>query len=135
MADDEFEVFPGKTLSGLMKDIYDTTAKRRKELDGVIHSIDSKITNVAEAVTLGELLQKMFDTAIKNDDQLVKMAQIVQRILAVESKDGGGVTNIEDLISDEEREKLISVTNKIGEDFEDIKKEIHKKLEHPSELN
>ena len=65
------------------------------------------------------IIKEYMDVAVKNDEHLVKLAGVIQRILAKSS--GGDEESF--LLSDAEKEDLISA---LQEDVEDIQREADK---------
>jgi len=84
----DYEVFEGKSLSDVFKDIYDNTEKNRQQLDVLTRELVSFIKDGDSAVQIVPMLKEYLEINVKNDDQLVKIAAIVQRLVASESKGG-----------------------------------------------
>ena len=70
---------------------------------------------VAAAVMVAPLIKELFDVAVKNDEHLVKLAGVIQRIIAKSS----GSDEESFLLSDSEKEDLI---NALQEDVDDLQK-------------
>lgn len=94
----------GKTYSNVMKDIYTNTRRRSKQIERAIAQLSDFITDEDTAKKLGDVLKGVLDVAVKNDDQLVKLAAIIQRGQTKDTTEGlgGGLS-----LSPEERESLI----------------------------
>ena len=100
----DFEVFDGKSLSDLFKDIYDNTQTNKKQLEVLMQEVVGFIKDGDTAVQIIPMLKEYLEINVKNDDQLVKMAAVVQRIISSEQKGGVG----EELgLSDSEKEQLM----------------------------
>ena len=109
------EIFEGKTFQDLTKDIYDNQKNKKLQLDLLIQEIHGMIQTLDDAVMVAPLIKELFDVAVKNDEHLVKLAGVVQRIIA---KSAG--TNEESfLLSDQEKEDLI---NALQDDVSDLQK-------------
>ena len=110
------EIFEGKTFQDLTKDIYDNQKNKKLQLDLLIQEIHGMIQTLDDAVMVAPLIKELFDVAIKNDEHLVKLASVYQRIIAKAS------TGDEDslLLSEQEKEDLI---NALQEDVNDLQKE------------
>ena len=76
------EIFEGKTFQDLTKDIYDNQKNKKLQLDLLIQEIHGMIQTLDDAVMVAPLIKELFDVAIKNDEHLVKLASVYQRILA-----------------------------------------------------
>ena len=87
MAND-YEIFEGKTLSDLFKDIYSNTESNRKQLDVLTREIVGFIKDGDTAVQIVPMIKEYLEINVKNDEQLVKIAGIVQRLIAAENKAG-----------------------------------------------
>ena len=109
------EIFEGKTFQDLTKDIYENQKNKKLQLDLLIQEIHGMIQTLDDAVMIAPLIKELFDVAIKNDEHLVKLASVYQRIIAKSSS--GDEESM--LLSDSEKEDLI---NALQEDVSDIQK-------------
>jgi len=109
------EIFKGKTFEDLTKDIYDNQQNKKLQLDLLIQEIHGMIRTLDDAVMVAPLIKELFDVSVKNDEHLVKLAGVIQRIIA---KSAG---NDEEsfLLSDVEKEDLI---NALQDDVEDLQR-------------
>jgi hypothetical protein len=98
------EIFEGKTFNDLTKDIYENSKNKRLQLDLLTQEIHGFITSIDDAVIIAPIIKEIFDVSVKNDEHLVKLASVLQRVLA---KSVGG--SDEDVIglTDQEKEDLI----------------------------
>ena len=78
--DDDIEIFKGKKFSDLCKDIYDNSAHTRAQVEILISELRQMIKGVNDAITVVPLIKDYMSIGVKNDDQLVKLAAIVQRV-------------------------------------------------------
>ena len=76
----DFEVFEGKSLSDLFKDIYENTEKNRTQLDVLMKEVVGFIKDGDTAIQIIPMLKEYLEINVKNDEQLVKLATIVQRL-------------------------------------------------------
>jgi len=128
----EFQLFDGKNLSSLFKDIYDNQQVKKKNISDMIESLRKLIRNVGEATVLAPIIRDLIDSSIKNDDHLIKLATIAQRLAAAEAKGIGEdgwlsehekaqlLTELEDTVNQIDKkndEKLLDIQVEI----EDIK--------------
>ena len=109
------EIFEGKTFQDLTKDIYDNQKNKKLQLDLLIQEIHGMIQTLDDAVMVTPMIKELFEVSVKNDEHLVKLASVWQRII---SKSG---TDSEDsmLLTEAEKEDLI---NALQEDVNDIQK-------------
>ena len=97
------EVFEGKTLSDVFKDIYDNTETKRRQINEFIKKLVMLIKTPEDAAVLGPVIKDFFEVNVKNDEHLVKVAQIAQRVVSIGMKVNGSG----DMLSDLEKEQLL----------------------------
>jgi len=110
---DNNEIFEGKTFQDLTKDIYENTTKRKVQIDLLISEIHGFITTIDDVVMVAPIIKEYMDTAVKNDEHLVKLAGVLQRII---SKSNGG-DDESMLLSDSEKEELMSTLQDTVDDL------------------
>ena len=120
MAND-YEIFEGKSLSGLFKDIYENTKTNKEQLEVLMKEVVGFIKDGDTAVQIIPMLKEYLEINVKNDDQLVKVAAIVQRIIAAESKGG---SEDEFGLSDKEKEQLMGAIEEAATDLQSHSDEI-----------
>ena len=100
----DLEIFDGKSFSDLTKDIYDNSKNKRLQLDLLMQEVHGFITSIDDAVVLAPIVKELFDVSVKNDEHLVKLASVLQRVLV---KSVGGSAEDSIGLTDEEKEELI----------------------------
>ena len=100
----DFELFPGKNLSGLFKDIYDNQLNKKQRISELIAEMKKVIRHAGDMAVIGPIIKDLVDTSVKNDDSLIKMAAIAQRIIGASQKAEGDAG----FLSDDEKEQLLS---------------------------
>ena len=124
----DYELFEGKSLSSLFKDIYDNSKHNKKQLEVLVGEVASFIKDGDMAIQLNPMIKEYLEINVKNDEQLVKLAQVVQRLIAAESRSGA---EGEFLLSDREKELLVkdldSVVGDLQKRTDDITQEIEAK--------
>lgn len=112
----EFQLFDGKNLSSLFKDIYENQQNKKKNISDMIESLRKLIRNVGEATVLAPIIKDLIDASIKNDDHLIKLATIAQRLASAEAKGIGE----DGWLSETEKQQLLSemedTINKVEEE-------------------
>ena len=116
-----YEIFEGKSLSDLFKDIYENTKTNKKQLEVLMKEVVGFIKDGDTAVQIIPMLKEYLEINVKNDDQLVKVAAIVQRIIAAESKGG---SEDEFGLSDKEKEQLMGAIEEAATDLQSHSDEI-----------
>ena len=112
-------IFDDKSFSDLLKEIHKNQSKKAKQLASLIAELRPLITNLGDATVVVPLIKEYMEISVKNDDQLIKMAAIVQRLST-------GTTNTGDggMLTEEEMEQL-----------QQVAEEISKTVEKPKGLN
>ena len=128
----DYEIFDGKSLSSLFKDIYENTEFNRKQLDVLTRELVQFIKDGDTAVQIVPMIKEYLEINVKNDDQLVKMAGIVQRLISAESR--GGAED-EYGLSDEEKNQLLSGIEDSIKDIQLESDKIHNKIEQTKKAN
>ena len=100
----EFELFNGTNFSDLMRDVYHNSKKKSRQIDLLIKELQPMIKNVGDATVIVPLIKDYLEVSVKNDDALVKLAAVVQRLVSANSKDDDGN---EFGLSEEERKRLL----------------------------
>ena len=87
--DFEFELYEGKKYSDLMKDIVKNHKSKQSQIKVLIEQLTEMVSEPGDAVVLVPLIKGYLDSDIKNDEALVKLAQIAQKAATPTSGDGG----------------------------------------------
>ena len=122
----DFEVFDGKSLSDLFKDIYDNTQTNKKQLEVLMQEVVGFIKDGDTAVQIIPMLKEYLEINVKNDEQLVKLATIVQRITAAEKRvsDSGDEFGL----SEAEKEQLMNAIESDVQELQIKKDEIESSI-------
>jgi hypothetical protein len=100
----EFELFKGTNFSDLMRDIYHNSKKKARQIDLLIKNLEPMIKNTGDATVVVPMIKDYLEVSVKNDDALIKLAAVVQRIISANSKDDD---SNEFGLTDEERARLL----------------------------
>ena len=111
----EIKLFDGKNFSDLLKEIYDNSKNKKVQVDLLISDVLAYITDAGSAVEIVPLLKELLDVGVKNDEQLVKLATVVQRLIAAENKGG---SESEFGLSDKEKEQLLTSIDEVVVDIQ-----------------
>ncbi len=111
----EFELFKGKSLSGLFEDIYNNQVSKKQKISGLIEELKKMVRHAGDMGTLGPVIGGLVDSSVKNDDQLVKLATIATKLVAADKKTEGQ----EGFLSAFEKEQLLR-------DLEETKQEVER---------
>ena len=121
----DYEIFEGKSLSGLFKDIYEKTKTNKTQLEVLMKEVVGFIKDGDTAVQIIPMLKEYLEINVKNDDQLVKVAAIVQRIIAAENKGG---SEEEFGLSEAEKEQLMGAIEDAATDLQSHSDEIEEDM-------
>ena len=97
------EIFEGKTFQDLTKDIYENSQKKKLQIDLLIQEIHGFITTIDDVVMVAPIIKEYMDASIKNDEHLVKLAGVLQRIISRSQ----GADDESMLLSESEKEELM----------------------------
>jgi hypothetical protein len=106
--DFEQKIFGQKTFSDILKNIYDNSKEKEKQLKDLISGLKPLISDTQSALMVVPLIKEYLDVSVKNDDSLIKMAGIIQRAMANSGGNGDG-----DFLSEAELEQLRGEVQKI----------------------
>ena len=125
----DYEIFKGKSLSSLFQDIYENKNYNRKQLDVLTKNITSMIKDGDTAVQIVPMIKEYLEINVRNDELLVKLANIVQKIISAESK---GEAESEFGLSEIEKQDIMNTilehdTKDLQETSDKIRKDIESK--------
>lgn len=115
----DFEVCDGKTFRDLCKEVLDRSSSKKDQLDTLISDVRTLIKNANDAQVFLPRIKEFLDVGIKNDEQIVKLAAVVQRLQSTQIEAIGGDSTG---LSDDEKEELIK--NATKDKIAEIKKEV-----------
>ena len=98
-----FELFTGKNLSGLFEDIYENQKNKKHRISELIAEMKKVIRHSGDMAVIGPIIKDLVDTSVRNDESLIKMAAIAQRMIASKDKSEGDTG----FLSDKEKEQLL----------------------------
>ena len=101
----DYEIFKGKSLSSLFQDIYENQNYNRKQLDVLTRNITSMIKDGDTAVQIVPMIKEYLEINVRNDELLVKLASIVQKIISTENK---GESESEFGLSELEKQEIMN---------------------------
>jgi len=113
---DKNEIFKGKTFQDLTKDIYENTQKKKVQIDLLISEIHGFITTIDDVVMVAPIIKEYMEVSVKNDEHLVKLAGVLQRIISKSQ----GESDESMLLTDAEKEELMGT---LQDTVSDLQKE------------
>ena len=112
-------LFDDKSFSDLLKEIHGNQKKKAKQLASLIAELRPLVQSLGDATVVVPLIKEYMEISVKNDDQLIKMAAIVQRLSTGNTTTGDG-----GMLTEEEMEQL-----------QQVAEEISKTVEKPKQIN
>ena len=120
------EIFGGKKFSDLLSEIHKNSSDMKVQIDLLISVLTSYIQTANDVVQIVPLISQYLEVAVKNDEQLIKVATLVQRLLAVEGK----TQEKDSLLSESEKEQLLKSLDDVVVDLnkrnDDIQSDVKK---------
>ena len=108
------EIFKGKTFQDLTKDIYENTTNKKKQIDLLISEIHGFIQTIDDVVMVAPIIKEYMEVSVKNDEHLVKLAGVLQRIISKSTGDSDESM----LLSESEKEDLMATLQDTVEDLQ-----------------
>ena len=107
-------LFDDKSFSDLLKEIHGNQKKKAKQLAQLIAELRPLVQSLGDATVVVPLIKEYMEISVKNDDALIKMAAIVQRLSTGTSNSGDG-----GLLTDEEMSQLMEISEEIAKTVEE----------------
>ena len=79
--DSDPEIFEGKTFSSLARDIYSNSSHKRDQINQIIKDLHTMVKDVGSATVVAPMIKDYLDVGVKNDDQLIKLSAVLQRVI------------------------------------------------------
>jgi len=109
-------IFDDKSFSDLLKEIHGNQKKKAKQLASLIAELRPLVQSLGDATVVVPLIKEYMEISVKNDDQLIKMAAIVQRLSTGTASSGDG-----GLLTEDEMAQLQELTEEIAKTVEEPK--------------
>ena len=119
-------IFDDKSFGDLLKEIHNNQKKKATQIASMIAELRPLITSLGDATVVVPLIKEYMEISVKNDDHLIKMAAIVQRLSTGGANQGDGGS-----LSAEEMDQLMDVAEEIAKTVEKPK-EIESPKEEPN---
>ena len=110
------------------KDIYDNQQNKKSRISELIAEMKKVIRHSGDMAVIGPIIKDLVDTSVRNDESLIKMAAIAQRMIASKDKVEGDTG----FLTDKEKEQLLqqledvveTASDEIGNQVDDITNEV-----------
>jgi len=100
-------VFGGKKFSDILEEIYNNQKKKEKQISALISELKPLVNEIGDATLIVPLIKEYLEIGVKNDEQLIKMATIIQRVMSNNGTAENGFG-----ISEEEKAQLLAEIDK-----------------------
>jgi len=121
--DFDIEIFKGKKFSDLMKDIYSNSSKKDRQINMLIGELRPLIKNIGDATVIVPLIKEYLEVGVKNDEHLVKLAAVVQRLVSTNNRVQAETGNSW-MLSEEEKKQLLGELEEIVDSNEAVNKKV-----------
>ena len=113
--DNSKEIFKGKSLSDLFGEIYDNSRETKTQVKALIGELKPLIENIGDATLIVPMIKEYMEIGVKNDEHLIKLATVIQRIEAIQAKgDGSEIFDFESL------QDLLEESNNVQDEVKNI---------------
>ena len=120
--DSSKEIFKGKSLSDLFSEIYDNSKETKSQVRALIGELKPLIENIGDATLIVPMIKEYMEIGVKNDDHLIKLATVIQRLEAISAKGGDGeMFNFDDL------QELLQESEEIQNEVKDVSEDSEEK--------
>ena len=101
-------IFGDKKFSDILEEIYTNQKKKEAQITALIGELKPLVQEIGDATLIVPLIKEYMEIGVKNDEQLIKMATIVQRAIQTQKDDGSFG------ISEEEKSQLLQEIDKLN---------------------
>lgn len=104
-------IFKDKKLSDIFQEIYNNQKEKKTQVKELILELKGLINNIGDATLLVPLIKDYLDIGVKNDNQLIQLANLICKLNENDELNGS--------ITEKEKEELLKT-------IEDLKKDDNK---------
>ena len=101
-------IFGKKKFSDIFSEIYENQKTKQKQISSLISELKPLVEDIGDATLIVPLIKEYMEIGVKNDEQLIKMATIIQRALNSSSP------NDSSTITEEEKQQLLEELEKLN---------------------
>ena len=111
-------IFRDKSLSDIFGEIYDNSTATRAQVRGLIGELKPLIENIGDATLIVPMIKEYMEIGVKNDEHLIKLATVIQRIEAIQAKGGDG-----EMFDFSELQDLLEESEETAENVDEVQKD------------
>lgn len=116
----DYEIFKGTTLADLFKKIDSNTTRNKVQIESLVQELMTYIKDPNSAMQLFPMISEYMQANIRNDELLVKLAAVVQRLVQTEAKAQDGDYGLSDAEKEDILAKINVATEQIQNEVDDI---------------
>lgn len=105
-------IFGKKTVSDVLKEVYDNSKSKEKQINALIGELKPLVENIGDARLVVPMIKEYLEIGVKNDEHLIKMLAVVQKL------ENTGKSDVADFFDPEELSKLLEQSEEIGKSIE-----------------
>lgn len=109
-------LFDDYKISDLLKEIKTRSDTKYAQLEALVSDVKNLIKDKNDAMMLFPHIKEFLTVGVKNDEQLVKLASIIQKLIVIKEADGG-----DGGLSDDEKKQLLE---SLDRELQDVKQDI-----------
>lgn len=109
-------IFKDKTLSDIFGEIHENQHTTKNQIKSLIGELKPLIENIGDATLIVPMIKEYMEIGVKNDEALIKMAAIIQRIESAQAKGNDG-----DMWDPSELADLLENSEEVKSEVEQIK--------------
>lgn len=112
MDNKDVEIFDGKSLSDLLKNIYDNSVEKKTQINKLTEELSKFVNRISDVAVISPIIKEYLDVGVKNDEQLIKIAQVAAKLVGATNKEG------DEILSDKEKQDLLATINDTVKDLQ-----------------
>ncbi len=106
-------IFGKKKFSDILEEIYNNQKRREDQVSALIGELKPLVQEIGDATLIVPLIKEYMEIGVKNDEALIKMATIIQRVLQNQNDDSDFG------ISEDEKNQLLEEMTKLQDNKKD----------------
>ena len=118
----DIKIFGDKNFSDLSQEIYENSKLKKTQIDLLVQEVHGYIQGIEDIAIVGPILKELMDVGVKNEDNLLKLATVIQRIMNKQAD----VTEETSLLSEDEKEELMNALEDMSGDLQKKSDELTK---------
>ena len=105
-------VFGKKKVSDIMKEIYDNSRNKKEQISALVGELQPLVENIGDATLVVPMIKEYLEVGVKNDEHLIKLVALVQRL------EGGNKNSESEYFNPEELAKLMEQSEELGKQLD-----------------